>query len=172
MGSNLNLQNSFESIFKEYFNPLCNFTNQYIHNWEDSREIVQSTFLKIWENREQLTIHTSIKSYLYRATKNAMIDYTRKKGRFEVIDIADWEIKEEIQEEKINDLLIQQEIKKVLTELKPKNRKIFELNKFEGLTYKEIANHLDISERSVEDNIARAIRILKENLNKNQLLNG
>ena len=67
-------------------------------------------------------------------------------------------------ENPLNPYIIKQAILKAMEKLKPKNRKIFELNKFEGLTYKEISNHMQISERSVEDNISRALKILKEEL--------
>jgi len=67
-----------------------------------------------------------------------------------------------------NSLMIRQEISLAINKLKPKNKEIFKLNKFEGLTYKEIANHLDISERSVEDNISRAMKFLREELKNNE----
>lgn len=68
----------------------------------------------------------------------------------------------------IDESLIKKAIIKGLSHLKPKNREIFELNKFEGLTYKEIAQHLDISERAVEDNIARALKKLKTVIDKEE----
>lgn len=69
-------------------------------------------------------------------------------------------------------LFIRHAIKKGLNEMKPKRRLIFELSKFEGLTYAEIANHLGISERAVEDNMAKALNQLKELLKDhlNQIL--
>lgn len=159
----------FEGLFKEYFNPLCNYVNAQLRNWEDSREVVQNTFAKIWNNKGKLEIHTSAKSYLFQSTRNTMIDFIRKNRKLTTEDKALFHAKNsESENDNLDSYLIRQEIIRSLSLLKPKNRKIFELNKFDGLTYKEIANHLEISERSVEDNIARAIRILREDLKNNE----
>lgn len=154
----------FEKIFKEYFAPLCNYINTYIHNWEESREIVQDTFTKIWNIREKVNVRTSVKSYLYQSAKNTMVDYIRKSSKM-VVGGED-ELPEHIEndEKALDPYLIRESILKAMDSLKPKNREIFSLNKLEGLTYTEIAKHLDISERAVEDNIARAIRLLREKL--------
>lgn len=161
----INSEQEFKEIFEKFFNPLVNFINQYIQNIENSREIVQITFLKLWDKKDSLTIESSVKNYLYRSAKNAMIDYIRK---YEKLNIVSDE-----QERLINNLpdhddsylspyLIRNEIYRAMEELKPKNKEIFRLSKFEGLTYEEIATHLNISKRSVEDNVARATIKLKE----------
>ncbi|MBK7807843.1 MAG: hypothetical protein IPJ51_16340 [Saprospiraceae bacterium] len=61
--------NYFESIFKEYFNPLVNFVNKYLNNFENSREVVQMTFVKLWANRSNLEVRSSVKSYLFKLPK-------------------------------------------------------------------------------------------------------
>ena len=161
---------SFEEVFKEFFNPLVNYVNSKINNWEDSREIVQNTFLKIWEVREKLDIDTSLKSYLYQATKNGMIDFIRINKRNtklkEDIKIGSSEI--DANDDELDVYIIRQELKKALQTLKPKNRDIFLLHKIEGLTHNEIANYLDISVRSVEDNVKRATLALREILSENK----
>lgn len=92
-----------------------------------------------------------------------MIDFIRKsKKEVELSEIVIAKIEAEGGEEtNLDDSIIKRAILNGLETLKPKNRKIFELNKFEGLTYKEIAEHLDISERAVEDNMSRALKKLK-----------
>lgn len=161
---------SFEEVFKQYFNPLVNYVNSHINNWEDSREIVQNTFLKIWEVRDRLDIDTSLKSYLYQASKNGMIDFIRLSKRNlavkENLKLTSSEIEEN--SKSLDSFVIRQELKKALTQLKPKNREIFILHKVEGLTHKEIASHLDISIRAVEDNVKRATVLLRELLEKNE----
>lgn len=158
---------SFEKLFKAYFGPLVSFINSRINHLENSEEIVQSTFLKLWENRESLKIKTSVKSYLYQSAKNNMIDFIRK-SKMTLTDIEN--VQEPVQEEDDTELdphFIRYHIEEALSDLKEKNQKIFRLNKFEGLTYQEIAEYLDMSERGVEDNIARATKHIKEKLNKN-----
>lgn len=161
---------SFEEVFKEFFNPLVNYVNSKINNWEDSREIVQNTFLKIWEVRDKLDIDTSLKSYLYRATKNGMIDFIRLNKRNSLLkEDLKKDLSEEVGENDALDVyIIRQELKKALKTLKPKNREIFSLHKLEGLTHNEIANYLNISVRAVEDNVKRATLALREILSENK----
>lgn len=68
----------FETTYREYYNPLVNFVNKYINNFENSKEVVQFTFVKIWENKDKIEVHSSPKSYLFQVTKNSMIDYIPK----------------------------------------------------------------------------------------------
>lgn len=165
-------KDNFQDIFKNYFGPLCNYVNSYIRNWEDSREIVQGTFLKIWENKETIAIDTSVKSYLYSAVRNRMIDFIRSdKKKNEYLQNLDFNEGEERVEE-LNSFLIRQEILRSLEKLKPKMKQIFSLSKIEGLTYSEIASYLNISKRAVEDNVARALILIKEDLKNNETIFG
>ena len=163
-------EQNFEGIFKQYFGPLCNYVNSYIKDWESSREIVQGTFMKVWENRERIEIQTSVQNYLYSSVRNRMIDHIRsskKRNQIkEVIEVNDVEDNPD----DLQSYLIRQEILKSLDKLKPKMRRIFSLSKIEGLTYSEIASYLNISKRAVEDNVARALRLLKDDLKNNEVL--
>lgn len=163
---------TFEQVFKEYFTPLVNFVNSHISNWEDSREIVQNTFMKIWEVKDRLDIDTSLKSYLYQATRNGMIDFIRasKRSRTMVDNLKHSASELEDDPRTLDSMMIRQEILRAMNTLKPKNREIFRLNKIEGLTHKEIAAHLEISVRSVEDNVKRATESVREILNKSDVL--
>jgi len=124
--------------------------------------------MKIWRSKDRVEINSSIKAYLYQMTKNGMIDFIRSAKK-------DTTIKETLlhqnkrfqEEEKLDSFIIKEEINRALANLKPKNREIFMLNKMEGLTHKEIAAHLNISVRSVEDNINRATKLLKKMLQEN-----
>ncbi len=168
MSKMFNSTDTFEEIFKQYFNPLVNFVNSHINNWEDSREIVQNTFMKIWRSKDKVEINTSIKAYLYQTTRNGMIDFIRSSKKNATIkETLLNEAQNRREEEKLDSFVIREEINKALAQLKPKNRQIFELSKMEGLTHKEIAAHLKISVRSVEDNINRATNLLKEILAEN-----
>ncbi len=157
----------FELAFKEYYNPLVNFVNKYLHNFENSREVVQMTFVKVWESRINLDIKISIKSYLYQSVKNTMIDFLRKnKNVFGAVDLdnsAAFNLPDD-KPEHLDPYIVKQAVEVVLEKLKPKAREIFSLHKFEGLTYEEIADYLNISKRSVEDNIAKILKRLKDEL--------
>lgn len=165
-------ESNFEQVFKAYFGPLCNYVNSHIKDWESSREIVQGVFLKIWEGRDNLEINTSVKSYLYSAVRNRMIDTirTNKKAKDYASTLDPDGIVNE--EKEMDSFLIREEILKSMEKMKPKMKKIFALSKMEGLTYAEIASYLNISKRAVEDNVAKALKHLKEDLAKNPQIFG
>lgn len=158
-------RNQFESLFERYYNAIFNYVNAQLNDYESSREITQDTFLKIWNYRGKVDYEsTIIKSYLYTTARNNLIDFVRKKQRQgnEKISIEQSDIDIPNQKEKhFDENLAKQAILNALKKLKPKAQKIFMLNKFEGYTYQEIADHLDISKRAVEDNIARAMLKLR-----------
>jgi len=159
--------NDFQNIFKEYYNPLLNFINSYLHNIENSKEVVQNTFLKVWENRLNIDVNSSVKSYLFQIAKNTMIDYIRKNKKYSLNLELNREIEQnftQISTDAIDPYIIKSAILKVMAQLKPKNKEIFELHKFEGLTYVEIAEYLNVSKRTVDDNISRTLKYLKEEL--------
>lgn len=159
--------NDFQNIFKEYYNPLLNFINSYLHNIENSKEVVQNTFLKVWENRLNIDVNSSVKSYLFQMAKNTMIDYIRKNKKYSLNLELNQELEQNfmhVSTEVIDPYIIKNAVLKVMTKLKPKNKEIFELHKFEGLTYMEIADYLNISKRTVEDNISRTLKYLKDEL--------
>ena len=163
-------ESNFEDVFKTYFGPLCNYVNSYLKNWEGSREIVQGTFMKVWENRDSIEINTSAKSYLYSAVRNRMIDHIRSNQKLDEYKntVKADDVDENI--DNMNSFLIREEILKSMDKLKPKMKKIFSLSKIEGLTYAEIAAYMNISKRAVEDNVAKALRLLKEDLQDNEVL--
>lgn len=125
------------------------------------------TFVKLWSNRTNLEVRSSVKSYLYQTTKNTMIDFIRKnKNILNAAELENSIVTELIDEqnENLDPYILRQAIDKCLRNLKPKAKEIFELHKYEGLTYEEIADFLNISKRSVEDNISKILKYLKEEL--------
>lgn len=164
-------EREFENLFKDFFNPLINFIFRYLKNYEDSREVVQLTFAKLWNNKEKLQISTSIKSYIYSTAKNTMIDYIRQnKKHFNTLEVGNAMDIEDVGEEMFDIFLVRSIIEKSLDKLKPKTKEIFILNKFEGLTYEEVANYLGVSKRTVEDHMAKSLSFLKEELKNNDEL--
>lgn len=160
---------SFKYFFDKYYNDLCNFVNIYLHDPVLSEEIVQDIFVYFWENKEKLQINTSVKSYLYSASKfkslNLLRDTKNQKrivknlGKTEPIqttELADSEI--DVEEfKKILDAAIDQ--------LAPKCREIFLLSKQEERSNKEIADRLGISIKTVENQMTIALKKLREYLN-------
>ncbi len=163
-------EGNFEEIFKLYFGPLCNYVNFQIHDWELSREVVQGSFLRIWENRENIEISSSVKSYLYSTVRNRMIDHIRANKKLDKYKSNIKATEALPVEQELNPHLIRSEIMHSLGKLKPKMQKIFSLSKIEGLTYSEISSYLNISKRTVEDNIARALALMRADLKTKEYL--
>lgn len=156
---------NFEEIYKEYYTPLVNFINRYLNNIENSRDVVQFTFVKIWKQKDTIEIKTSTKSYIFQMAKNAMVDYIRaNKKHTHVEDSSEGQslnILDSVTEEALDPYLVRQAIDSCMEDIKPKAVEIWNLNKYEGLTYGEIADYLNISKRAVEDNISKIQKMLK-----------
>lgn len=156
---------AFTEFYTQTFQRLLLASDKYVKDVCVAEEIVQNVFLKVWENPESLAEVNSIRSYLYKSVINASINHINREK-----NIAEHhhKIAANFTEEYLIDLdeenelvvLLHQEINK----LPPQCRKIFKLNRFEGLKYKEIAVMLDISEKTVENHIGTALKVLRKSL--------
>lgn len=154
---------AFTSFYTQYFKKLLIESDKYVKDIQVAEEIVQDVFLKIWERSQELNEIKSIKSYLYRSVINSSINYVNRQKSLElhhqkIINEFTEEQVEEIDEENRLIVILFDEIEK----LPAKCREIFKLNRFERLKYREIAIKLNISERTVENHIANALKILRE----------
>lgn len=159
--------NVYEELFNNLYSPLCSYAFSIIKNTEEVEDIVQKTFYKLWDQRENIDIKTSIKSYMYRMVHNACLNKIRQtKTRAEHNTLYAYE-----KEEYVNDIEqgvyhseLEQNIMNCIESLPPKCREVFKMSRVEQLSYAEIAAKLDISTNTVENHIAKALKILRENL--------
>jgi RNA polymerase sigma-70 factor (ECF subfamily) len=157
----------FESLFKSYYERLCNYANTFINDIDEAEEMVQGTFLTLWEKHATIDIHTSLKSYLYRAVHNNCLNRikhnsVRKEHREEFLHYADIEYEHTSQE--ILGKELEQKINSAIESLPPQCQTVFKLSRFENLTYNEIAEQLGISVKTIENHMIKALRILREQL--------
>lgn len=152
-----------------YYNPLCNYANGIVHDWEIAEDIVQEVFINVWNRREHIDSEQNIKGYLYKATKNKALEELRKlkstvknKNELEFLQNRPDFDPEDLQE--CEDWVKIDQIYSSLRHLPPKCREVFELSKINGLTYTQIADHLKISPKTVENHIAKAYVILRNEL--------
>lgn len=156
---------AFRTLFFEFFSSLCVFAHRYIDDWETCEDIVQDTFFKIWKNRKSIEISTSSRNFLITSVRNSCIDYLRKQDLVRV-----WQEREVLEKSKYtpDDLYSHIELEQMLSvALKklPENvRNVFELNRFEGKSYKEIAEQQGISVKTVEAHISKALKVLRVEL--------
>ncbi len=156
----------FKALFEEYYNPLCNFVYRYVNDRDVSEDMVQSVFVRLWEKRDSLELTGSLRSYLFTATRNTALDYIRSQKRKDeyIEQNIEPDHHDDVRDDEAGKMLFRAKLYKAIDELKPKTRKIFMLHKMEGLTYKEISEHLGIPKRTVEYNIYSALSQLKDKL--------
>lgn len=156
----------FEKLFKEQYEKLCSIANQYLKDLEAAEEVVQSTFVRFWETREKLNIEKSHASYLSVAVRNSCLNqlkHLKIKEAYKADNKREMEYEELRTEESNTDELVDK-IKSAIEKLPEGRRKIFVLSRYEGLKYREIAERLNISVKTVENQMGSALKFLKSNL--------
>jgi RNA polymerase sigma-70 factor, ECF subfamily len=167
--SQLDQENSdlIKDLFKTYYSPLVKLVYRMLKNVEASEDIVQDVFVKVWNNRENLDHNKSIKSYLYRSAINTALNYIEKNKRSAPITKIEAVIdkhKGNTTEEKINYKELEFRVSAAIDTLPPKCKAIFVMSRYDELSYKEIAESLELSIKTVENQIGKALGILRESL--------
>ncbi len=151
-------ESAFEAFYHRYYKPLFRFIWSRTRSVELSRELVQETFIRLWENRRKLDSRKSIKAYIYRISHNLLLNHLRsKKIRREYLDAQQNQFSNE-------DIALQTSIQLTLQKLPEKIHLVFILNHLEGFKYAEIAEACGISIKTVESRMSKALRILRKEL--------
>ena len=157
----------FENLFRSFFPGLVLFALKYVPDHDTAKEIVHTVFLNLWQKRSGLDTRSSLKSYLFTSVYNRCLNFIRDQKKFD----RDETLMERLDSSEFadgSDLLeaqeMEQKIFEALGELPPKCREVFMLNRFEGLKYAEISERLEISIKTVEAQISKALRLLREKL--------
>ena len=160
---------AFDILFHKYNDKLFSFSFSLLKNNEDSKEIVQEAFLRIWYKRKELDPHKSFKSFLFTISYNLIMDRLRlrlKDKEYRKFLEYYFEYKEtEIRSESDYEIL-KKEIVKAVEELPEKRKYIFKLSREDELSHKEIAEKLDIKVKTVENQINLALKHIKGRLSK------
>lgn len=157
-------QPAFEKLFKEHYASLCRFAYRFLEDKDQAEEIVQEVFCKIWDKRKSISFTSSFKSYIFTSVRNTCYNvHEHMKVRHQHQDYvkkttseADTGIMEEVD--------LEDKIDKAVQMLPEQCRKVFVMNRFEGLKYKEIAGQLGISPKTVENQMGKALKIMREQL--------
>jgi RNA polymerase sigma-70 factor, ECF subfamily len=158
---------AYEQVFRLYYERLCNYANTLVRDMDEAEEVVQSMFLKLWEKREALAISSSLKSYLYRAVHNTCLNRVKhEQVKREYASQNAGQLQQNFSQ--ASDLAIQNELEGRIAEaiegLPEQCRAVFKLSRFEDLKYSEIAEHLGISVKTVENQMGKALRVLRAQL--------
>ncbi|MBC8052291.1 MAG: RNA polymerase sigma-70 factor [Sphingobacteriaceae bacterium] len=155
---------AFEQLFKAHFKALHAYANAMLRDVDAAEEIVQNMFMRFWEKRELLNIQTSVKAYLYKCVHNDCLNLIKHhKIKLKYEDHTTYLMRQES-----NNALNQFELRELekrlaeaMNELPQQCRTIFQLSRFEELKYREIAEQLNLSVKTVEVQMGKALRIMR-----------
>lgn len=156
----------FDYLFHYYYSGLVVFSFKYVEDMAVAEDLVQDFFFQLWRNRQKIVIRQSIKSYFFSSVKNKSLDFLKhRKIGDKIIKELTYSSSDAFDEP---DFLVESELNKQINEainkLPVKCRKIFLMNRFEGIKPEQIARQENISVRTVEGHIGKAIKILRDEL--------
>ncbi len=162
-------EEAYELLFKEYYVRLVIYSDKMLQDKEAAKELVQDLFVNIYERRDRLNISTSLTSYLYKAAYNRCMNHIKMlKTKDKYIKEIESEFVSNTNnvEEFIEQAEVEANLLKMISDLPDRCRLIFTLNRFKGLSNTEIAEKLELSKRTVETQISKALKILRDQLKK------
>jgi RNA polymerase sigma-70 factor (ECF subfamily) len=157
-------KDAFKLLYNRYNKKLYYFSLRYLGDNEEAEELVQSVYINIWEHRKSLDETMSVKNYIYRSAVNYIYNYLKKKAiraRFVETELQKGELQSNQTYDQIFFHDLESSISSIVETLPPQQQKIFQLSRLEGLSHEEIAKNLDLSVRTVENQIYRALKIIK-----------
>jgi RNA polymerase sigma-70 factor, ECF subfamily len=158
---------AFEMLFRNYYQPLCNYAYTFVQDRDEAEEIVQSTFMSVWEKREALEIRTAVKPYLYAMVRNACLNVIKHEKIKQVHAAGELAVAERSVESVTRTVVaaeLEDKIQEALLKLPEQCRLVFKLSRFEELKYAEIASQLNISIKTVENQMGKALKIMRDQL--------
>lgn len=174
MESFSNIQ-SFNLLFNEYHERFIRFAIGYVKERQTAEDFVSEAFAAFWENRSQLSPETKPQAYIMTIVKNKCLNYLqhqqiKQRVASELKDHSEWLLQTKIStlEACDPDFLFSEEIQKIidstLNQLPKKTRQIFQMSRIEGLPYNVIAVKMNLSQKSIEYHISKALDVLRESL--------
>lgn len=157
---------AFEHLYRHYWTKVHDFTRLYITSVTDAEDVVHEVFMKLWDVRAFLEEEKSIEGFLFIVTRNIIFNRTRKSFNENFYKVTALEAYSESYsiEEEIEASDLREYIECLISQLPPRCQEVFRLSREQNLTYKEIAEQLSLSEKTVEHHISHALKFLKEKL--------
>ena len=160
-------EQAFEVLFKDYFKVLSVYARKFVQDLDLAQDLVQEVFVRFYENREKLVVHSSLKALLYQSVKNRCLDYLRSQqthnthheeiltiNKGSEVDASDFMEQVELEEK----------IYQSISSLPEQCQVIFRMSRFEGKRNQEIADALNLSKRTVETQISNALKRLRKDI--------
>ncbi len=154
-------QLGFKQLFDLHYRPLTVFAVEYVKDIHTARDIVQNVFVRLWEIRETLSFSKSPRAYLYQSVKNACINHSKSKHKLtEISGTAEMHVLEDDVLDRMIAIETLEATYKAIETLPDRCRDIFKLSRFHQLKHAEISRQLNISEKTVENQITIALKKL------------
>jgi RNA polymerase sigma-70 factor (ECF subfamily) len=155
---------AYKYLFAEYYDWLCNYIYNLCKDHSLAEDIVQDAIIVLWEKRNTIMISTSLKNYLFKTCHNQFLQHIRsQKIQFDTLDKIRWDLICEVTfEDDLYDFKMEK-LNNLINQLPPRCKEIFVQNKFEKKKYKEIALNMGISEKTVENQMSKALNFLRTN---------
>ena len=164
MNMPLGNETTFEQTFKAYYPRLCAFASTIIYDRDEAEEIVQTMFCRLWEQRDTLDITISVQAYLFRAVRNACLNHIKKmqiRDAYKKMNLENLNQNPEYQPDRSTQSELSKRIEQAIADLPEQCRLIFKMSRFEELKYKEIADQLGLSIKTVENQMGKALKVLR-----------
>ena len=161
-------ESAFEDMFRAYYPQLCRFAAEYVDSESHARDLVQDVFLRIWDRRADWMVRRSLKAYLYQAVRNRALNHVRQQDtRHDIEDDLEYttdRTEPRTAADACHENRLSKEANEAIDDLPERRRMAFLLHRRHGFTYKEIASIMDITPKTVENQIGRALKSLRETL--------
>jgi RNA polymerase sigma-70 factor (ECF subfamily) len=154
-------------LFRKYYSPLCSHAARYLYSRENAEDLVAQVFCDFWENRLFEQVQFSYRAFLYRMVRNRSVDLLRRelgKSNRDYLAALSQETPETPAEQAMLYDELSDAIQRAVESLPPQCKKVFLLSRFEGQKNQEIAQHLQLSQRTVETHISKALFTLRQAL--------
>ena len=158
---------SFSILFTQYYKDLVTFSFGIVRNLNTAEEIVQDVFIKLWENRASLQIDRSLKSYLLKSVQNYSLNWLQHikvQSRFASYTKDHQSLSDNETENYVLYSELKKNLQQALNKIPVENARAFRMNRFENLSYPEIAQKLGVSTRTIEVRISKALYFLRKEL--------
>ena len=158
---------AFEQVFKTHYKNLHAYAFTILRDEDEAEEMVQQVFFKLWERSEHLSFSGSIAAYLYRAVHNESLNFIKHqkvKADHQMHVAYSMKNRSEQAQPKMIRKELENKFREALNELPEQCRTVFQLSRFEDMKYKEIADKLDISVKTVENHMGKALKLLRTKL--------
>lgn len=158
--------NEFESLFRRHHKELCDVAFNIVKDSDAAKDIVQEVFLKLWKNRDQVSFGAQIKHYLFKATAHVSLNHLRFNKKIVRIEKETPlnELVTSMNTEEVGYKELEIRVRNAIDNLPPKCKTIYLLSRHEGMKYKEIAEILELSPKTVENQMGIALQKLRDEL--------